>query len=709
MLSELKLDNVGYDRLIQHARSSIPRLMREWTDYNDHDPGITTIQVFAWLTDVLNYYIDATGEEHKLKYLKLLGIEPERGVSEGILVADCDNGGDFKLLKGTKFIAGDNSNNIIFEAKSNCFGKFNKMLCIKQLSNDIFTDLTPFAGKDGQFAVVFSPIDKTAKDMGLFIGFENTLSGKAKIYADIQMNSGRNNFDDNFFLAEYKWEYNDGENWLEAELLGDETGGFLKNGYITLDIKTETREYTLAHDLQPAHYLRAMLVKNEYDVPPRVGKFYMNSFEVTQTDTLSQAVEFIYSGENETEVGYYATDSDHIMVAAETDGEYEVWYEGEGFEKLETKLCDVRRNENQHGSFSIIFNNKKPETGQKIMVVISDVRYKKPLNVGYAKTVGYADERFYLGIEELHEIKIALISGEKIGGRKFTVYEESENLRAENFDAAKFSYNRKTGELIFGNGYNAIQPEANCEIRVITAVTSKFENGNVRENRINSYVFPQDIQITNPCSTVKGCRAKSADELILDIENRVYSNRRAVNKEDYAKIIMATKGLIIDNVNVINGNEYAKFYGGEKMDSVVFAAVKPASEHEERPVLCGPYKKRIREGLESRRLLNTDVRIIETKYVEIAVDGRISLAEDSNEAREFVIAKIREMTDAKIGTRIVYARMFSEIEMLKAVTKINYLSFKASGKHVRKNEQGDMIVAPDAFAYLTEINLDFFV
>lgn len=53
-----------------------PVLAPEWTDLHDHDPGVTTLQAFAWLCDSLNYYINATGEAHRLAYLKLLGIRP---------------------------------------------------------------------------------------------------------------------------------------------------------------------------------------------------------------------------------------------------------------------------------------------------------------------------------------------------------------------------------------------------------------------------------------------------------------------------------------------------------------------------------------------------------------------------------------------------------------------------------------------------------
>ena len=76
MLQVPRLDGDDYESIFQRARSRIPALTSEWTNFNAADPGITTLQTFAWLFDTLHYYMNASGEVHKLKYLKLLGIRP---------------------------------------------------------------------------------------------------------------------------------------------------------------------------------------------------------------------------------------------------------------------------------------------------------------------------------------------------------------------------------------------------------------------------------------------------------------------------------------------------------------------------------------------------------------------------------------------------------------------------------------------------------
>lgn len=83
MLKVPKLDDLTYEQMMQRAVSRIPSMTEEWTDFNHHDPGITVLQMYAWLTDMLDYYMSATGDVHVEKYLKLLGVEPKEGCPAG--------------------------------------------------------------------------------------------------------------------------------------------------------------------------------------------------------------------------------------------------------------------------------------------------------------------------------------------------------------------------------------------------------------------------------------------------------------------------------------------------------------------------------------------------------------------------------------------------------------------------------------------------
>src|ERR1044071_483132 len=72
-LPQTKLDDKTFDVMLEESIKLIPRHAPEWTDHNRHDPGITLIELFAWLTEMQQFYLDSVGPQSYLKFLKLLG------------------------------------------------------------------------------------------------------------------------------------------------------------------------------------------------------------------------------------------------------------------------------------------------------------------------------------------------------------------------------------------------------------------------------------------------------------------------------------------------------------------------------------------------------------------------------------------------------------------------------------------------------------
>lgn len=74
--SMASLDDKFYAVLVEEGRKLIPRFAPKWTDHNAHDPGITFIELFAWLTEMQHYFLNQVTEEAYLKFLRLLGEAP---------------------------------------------------------------------------------------------------------------------------------------------------------------------------------------------------------------------------------------------------------------------------------------------------------------------------------------------------------------------------------------------------------------------------------------------------------------------------------------------------------------------------------------------------------------------------------------------------------------------------------------------------------
>jgi predicted phage baseplate assembly protein len=75
-LPEPILDDLRFQKdLVDEARRRIIRYCPEWTDYNLSDPGITLIELFAWMTELITYRLNLVPEKNYLRFLDLLGIQ----------------------------------------------------------------------------------------------------------------------------------------------------------------------------------------------------------------------------------------------------------------------------------------------------------------------------------------------------------------------------------------------------------------------------------------------------------------------------------------------------------------------------------------------------------------------------------------------------------------------------------------------------------
>lgn len=69
------LDDLRFQRdLVDEARRRIVQYCPEWTDYNLSDPGITLIELFAWMTELMVYRLNRVPDKNYIKFMELLGI-----------------------------------------------------------------------------------------------------------------------------------------------------------------------------------------------------------------------------------------------------------------------------------------------------------------------------------------------------------------------------------------------------------------------------------------------------------------------------------------------------------------------------------------------------------------------------------------------------------------------------------------------------------
>lgn len=65
-----------FDDLLEIGRSQLPGLAPDWTDYNLHDPGITLLELLAWVAEAQMYSLSRMRRDERAAYAVLAGLAP---------------------------------------------------------------------------------------------------------------------------------------------------------------------------------------------------------------------------------------------------------------------------------------------------------------------------------------------------------------------------------------------------------------------------------------------------------------------------------------------------------------------------------------------------------------------------------------------------------------------------------------------------------
>lgn len=69
------LDDRRYDDIVREARALIPQYCPEWTNLGDADPGMTLVQLFAWMTEMIIYRLNRVPDKTYIHFLNFIGEE----------------------------------------------------------------------------------------------------------------------------------------------------------------------------------------------------------------------------------------------------------------------------------------------------------------------------------------------------------------------------------------------------------------------------------------------------------------------------------------------------------------------------------------------------------------------------------------------------------------------------------------------------------
>jgi hypothetical protein len=149
------LDDRAYADLVDEARGLIPVYDPSWTNHNPSDPGITLIELFAWLTEMQIYALDQITDAHRVTFLRLLRgpeLTPARTSNGSIRQAwlDRETATTLKLLRQTTraVSAGD------YEVLAGGVAGVKRARCVPRRNLDAGTEAARLVAADGHVSVV---------------------------------------------------------------------------------------------------------------------------------------------------------------------------------------------------------------------------------------------------------------------------------------------------------------------------------------------------------------------------------------------------------------------------------------------------------------------------------------------------------------------------------------------------------------------------
>lgn len=280
MIKTITVDDQNYESIVENARKAIRKYAPYWTDENAHDPGITLIEMMAWLKEMLQFYMDQSTEALEIQYLKLLGLELDYGEPSRTVVQSTLQSEALHLKARTKLYKGryifENSTDVHLEPIFITDIQVSEAEGQRSVYQNLYNGLTvyPFGEepKVGSCLLVeFSEgIDLNLAYKLYFKFYEDYSTKRNPIINPGEFSP----------LAEIEC-YADchDDNWQALKILRDDTYGFIQSGLVSLRVYEQCpRRFTR---------IKVVLKVSNYDFAPRLIDLFNRVFEVVQLDSRS--------------------------------------------------------------------------------------------------------------------------------------------------------------------------------------------------------------------------------------------------------------------------------------------------------------------------------------------------------------------------------------------------------------------------------------
>lgn len=661
------LDDRRWADLVEEGRTLIPFYSPQWTDHNVHDPGITLIELFAWLAEMDIYQLNQIPQRHLRKFLSLIGIHPAppRPAFAPLSFSLGNNLSDgLRIPSSVEFEGADDLGQTSrFRSLSELYLVRAELRAIQLKDRNGFHDLTR-AWQRGETIEIFGDDPKPGTE--LYLGFSESLPintpvsllcttlelsegeiRRSRLVEELETQRERcrlNSFPacpekENYATAQatspvpprfahhsarLAWEFHNHQDvWQrldaasEKEEIIDGARAFTLNGRILVKLPGTMASEQLGSVKDSYHYLRCRITNGFYDAPPGLLCLALNAVFVEQGAP----------------AGFLAWT---IAPTATVTGKAPKIGHPSRFQLEFNPQGEISR---------LSFVHDKPAAAFKVLDYRPNTAASPGALIIEAVRIGKGDGKPNL------ELKLPSAPALPSGFRLFTIeqgdwleWRVQDDLDASGRADAHFLLDAMQGTVSFGDGERGRAVPKNAPV-IVSYSSTRAGDGNIAAHRIitlsdtlhNRAILKKDFkdlkdklgQITNPLPATGGAAAETLSHEIGRAIEAVGKTERAVTLGDYEALALNTPGAQLARASA-RSNLHPAFPCLEASGIITLMVVPHLPRR--RPVPSPGLKQLVAAYLLPRRVIGTRVEVIGPTYVEVTVLARVRALRGVNKA-----------------------------------------------------------------------------
>ena len=283
------LDDRRWSDLVDESLSLIHRKAPDWTDYNVSDPGITLIDLLAWIAEADVFGVNQIPRRHRERFLALIGMSL-RPVLPATTPLALSSTSVILMPRGAVFAAQTEDAQPIHHRLASAVQVLGCAVTAVQVwTGSVFVDRTQDWRQAATFEVL-GPDPSTGS--ALLVGFDPVaaLDPGAELSMWLTLDDGASSAldedaDRDHHSARTIWEYHDGTAWTGfTGAVIDETRSLTRSGRVVLplgELGGAASTLGVLHD-RARRWIRARLVTGRHDVAPRVSRILVDAGPVIQ-------------------------------------------------------------------------------------------------------------------------------------------------------------------------------------------------------------------------------------------------------------------------------------------------------------------------------------------------------------------------------------------------------------------------------------------